>query len=121
VTEQAAQLPAVEDAQVKLGEKPQDREARRKEAIERARHHLSRTAGIDPREISLESATEETWPDTSLGCPEKDRMYAQVVTEGYKVVLKTGGTTHELHVARGRVVECKNREPRSHPLFGGTR
>lgn len=103
---------AREESQVKLGEKQRDPEEQRKDAIARAREHLSKTAGVKPEEIELESATPSTWPDTSLGCPEKDRMYAQVVTEGHTVVLRAGGKTHELHLSRSRVVSCKSKVER---------
>ena len=100
-------MSSAEAGQVKLGEPPPDPEKRRKSAIERAKAYLCKTAKIEAGEIVVESATPATWPDASLGCPEKDRMYAQVVTEGYKVILRAGESTHELHVSPKRVVLCK--------------
>lgn len=49
------------------------------------------------RVVSLEAAE---WPDSSLGCPEEGRMYAQVVTPGHRVVLETGGGTYDVRLAR---------------------
>ena len=100
------QLPAVEAAQVKLGDEPIDPAKEKAAAVARATAHLSKTLGVDAEKVALDSATPATWPDTALGCPEKDRVYAQVVTSGYKVLLKVDGKTHEVHVAGSRAVTC---------------
>jgi hypothetical protein len=94
-------------AQVRLGDPAPNPEKARAEAIERAKTVL-REALERPKaeEITVESAKAATWPDASLGCPEKDRMYAQVVTSGWTVVLKAAGQTHEVHVAGKRAVIC---------------
>jgi hypothetical protein len=92
--------------QVKLGEPEPPREEQRARAVESAKAHLAETLKLPAKEIVLESAKETKWPDASLGCPEKDRMYAQVVTPGWTVVLKAGGRTHEVHVAGKRAVSC---------------
>jgi hypothetical protein len=100
-------VPAQEKPKVRIGEPKTDAEKARQDAIARARKHLGETLGLEASEVTLESATAVTWPDASLGCPEKDRMYAQVLTPGHKVVLKAEGKTHRLHVGRGRIVVCK--------------
>jgi hypothetical protein len=97
---------AAEEPQVKLGEKAPDPAAARERAIERARKHLSEKLDIPAGEFDLVSANAATWSDASLGCPEPDRMYAQVVTEGHEIVLDARGTTHVLHVGPKRVVIC---------------
>lgn len=78
----------------------------KKEAVDRARVRLGEKLKVSEAAITLESATEATWGNSSLGCPEKGRMYAQVVTEGWKVLLKVGTKTHEVHVGGNRVVFC---------------
>ncbi|HSK10433.1 MAG TPA: hypothetical protein VK911_12715 [Vicinamibacterales bacterium] len=100
-------VPAQEKPKVRIGEPQTDPEKAREDAIERARKHLGKKLGLEPGQITLESAAAVTWSDASLGCPEKDRMYAQVLTPGHKVILTAAGKTHELHVARTRVVVCK--------------
>lgn len=97
---------AAEEAQVKLGERAPDEAAARERAIERAKTHLATKLDIAPATIALVSAKAATWSDASLGCPEPDRLYAQVVTDGHEVVLEAKGTTHELHVGPKRVVAC---------------
>lgn len=39
-----------------------------------------------------------TWPDASLGCPQEGYLYAQVLTPGYKVMIKASDATYELHL-----------------------
>jgi hypothetical protein len=46
------------------------------------------------------------WPDTSLGCPEKGKSYAQVVTPGFKVLLQLNTKVYRVHVGDGRAVVC---------------
>jgi len=91
---------------VKLGEEPADPAKEKAAAVARARAHLAKALKIEPERLTVESATPATWPDAALGCPEKDRMYAQVVTSGYKVQLRADGKTHEVHVAGSRAVIC---------------
>ena len=60
--------------------------------------------------IRLVSVEPKEWPDTSLGCPEPGKMYAQVVTPGFRVVLAVEEREYEYHTDRGEtVVFCPNR------------
>jgi hypothetical protein len=54
--------------------------------------------------ISVEPAE---WNDASLGCPEPDMMYAQVITSGYRIVLEANGQRFEYHTGEGNIVRCK--------------
>ena len=38
------------------------------------------------------------WPDTGLGCPEKGKAYAQVVTPGFRVLLQLNAKVYRVHV-----------------------
>jgi hypothetical protein len=94
-----------------IGGTPPDPAKARAQAVERAKAHLAATLKVQEKEIVLESAKETTWPDASLGCPEKDRMYAQVVTRGWTVRLAADGRTHEVRVAGARAVICPPKTP----------
>ena len=49
------------------------------------------------------------WGDTSLGCPEPDVTYLEVLVPGYRFWLKAGSHRLEFHSAfGGRVVACNN-------------
>ena len=77
------------------------------EQIDRALEFLS--AGVN-RNLTLDDLSNWRWsqdlyPDVSLGCPETDRAYAQVVTQGYKFLLTYNGVIYDYRVsADGDVV-----------------
>lgn len=50
-------------------------------------------------EVQIVRAEAVTWSDASLGCPEADQMYAQVLTDGYWIVLEAGGTEFDFRMA----------------------
>jgi hypothetical protein len=58
--------------------------------------------GVDAGSISVVSAEEVTWPDRSLGCPQPDMLYAQVLTNGSRIVLEHDGTRYAYHSGAGR-------------------
>lgn len=98
--------------ETQIGGSAPDRAKERLQAIDRAKALLSEERKVPESKIGLESATAATWPDSSLGCPEKDHMYAQVVTRGWKVILKVGDQVHEVHVSGKRAVCCPpSRDP----------
>ena len=37
------------------------------------------------------------WPDVSLGCPEPDRQYATIVTDGAVIELAVDGAIYRYH------------------------
>ena len=49
------------------------------------------------------------WPNTSLGCPEPDMLYAQVITPGFRLVFEYEGQQYEYHTDQdgSTVVECE--------------
>jgi hypothetical protein len=49
-----------------------------------ARTGLSRDA------LQVVTAESRTWPDGSLGCPQPGMAYPQVLTDGYRVVVRAG-------------------------------
>ena len=55
--------------------------------VETAIAELAARLDIDPESIRLIESGEVTWPDASLGCPRPDELYAQVETDGFRVVL----------------------------------
>lgn len=59
--------------------------------------------GLDLIVIEVE---ERIWPDTSLGCPEPGRLYAQVLTPGYRIVLGAGDERYVYHTSNARAVFC---------------
>ncbi len=77
--------------------------------MERTREDLTRRKGIDKREITVVAVEAVNWPDTSLGSPEPNTMYAQVITPGYRILLSCAQEIHVYHTDRGdRVVYCQS-------------
>ena len=77
--------------------------------IERATEDLMQAAGVASDEITVLSAEEVEWSDSSLGCPDPDTMYAQVITPGYLIVLEYDGSTFNYHTGldpEGPLVQC---------------
>lgn len=80
---------------------PPDAEA----AIQVARSDLqARTGSAETPEVRSIEAVD--WPDSSLGCPEPDRLYAQVITPGYRIVMLLGEDQYVYHAAGSRAVYC---------------
>lgn len=52
---------------------------------------------IAPDDITTLSAVLVVWPDASLGCPKPDMQYAQVQTDGAKIVLRADGSSYDYH------------------------
>lgn len=68
--------------------------------VEEARRDLAARLGIELAEIRVVEARTVTWPDSSLGCPEPGRMYLQVLTPGYRIILEARGERYTYHAGR---------------------
>lgn len=62
---------------------------------------LAERLGRDKSEISVVSVEEVEWPDTSLGCPDPNKAYAQMVVNGYDIILEVDGREYHYHGAAG--------------------
>jgi hypothetical protein len=54
--------------------------------------------------IDVLSVEAVDFSDASLGVPEPDKMYAQVVTPGYAIQLRAGGKEYTYHGSGDRIV-----------------
>jgi hypothetical protein len=73
------------------------------EAEAYAKKDLAARLAIPAGNIKVMECGEATWPDASLGMPEPGQMYAQMLTEGFIVVLEAAGKTYEYHFGSGTV------------------
>ena len=74
-------------------------------AVQAARDDLrTRTGSADEAQVRLVEQID--WPDSSLGCPQPDMMYAQVITPGYRVVLALDDQEYVYHTTTSRAVYC---------------
>jgi hypothetical protein len=63
--------------------------------------------GVPPETVQVVTIEPRVWPDSSLGCPQPDMLYAQVVTPGYQVSVEVSGERIEYHTDdRGTVIRC---------------
>lgn len=75
--------------------------------VERALEAAANDAELNRSEVGLIGYAEETWSDTSLGCPQLDGVYAQVITPGYRVQVLVDGQELEYHTDMdGAVIRC---------------
>ena len=84
-------------------------------AVLLAQTHIADMLGCGPQELTVASVEEVEWSDSSLGCPQPDMMYMQVITPGYRITLERGGQQYVVHTDRGRrAVRCDSpRRPAS--------
>jgi hypothetical protein len=84
--------------------------------IEKAKGDLAQRLSIPENEIILLKATDVVWPNSSLGCPQKGMVYAEVLTPGYLIILSVENQEFEYHASRGtELIYCPNPTP---PLQG---
>lgn len=57
--------------------------------------------GVGISEVEVSSIEAKTFNDAALGCPEPGKMYAQVLTPGFIVLLQAGGSELDYRVAEG--------------------
>ena len=65
--------------------------------VEEARQDLMKRISVAEADIVLAKTVAMIWPDTSLGCPQPDMTYAQVLTPGYKVTFTVDGQFYTYH------------------------
>jgi len=76
------------------------------QAISVATQAASKHLNLAVEQFSVQQAQAVDWPDSSLGCPQPGMMYLQVITPGFKVLLKAGEEIYPVHVAGTRAVVC---------------
>jgi hypothetical protein len=62
-----------------------------------AQTDLAERLGIPVDQVSVQEVRAVTWPDTSLGCPQPDMVYAQVTQPGLLIALNAGGQVYLYH------------------------
>ena len=68
-----------------------------KRVVGAAQSLLAKKLNVQASEISLVSITPVRWPDACLGLPGPDEMCAQMVTDGFKVVMAANGQNYTFH------------------------
>jgi hypothetical protein len=70
------------------------------QAVAAAKERLASELDTSPEVVEIAAIEAVEWSDASLGCPEPGKMYAQVITPGYRVLLQVEGEQFEVHTDR---------------------
>ncbi|NCN59077.1 hypothetical protein COW99_01195 [Candidatus Roizmanbacteria bacterium CG22_combo_CG10-13_8_21_14_all_38_20] len=76
--------------------------------VAEARGDLALQSGIKDLDISTVSVEAVNWSDSSLGCPTPKTAYAQVITPGYKIILKVDDEIYTYHASSTNIVLCQS-------------
>jgi hypothetical protein len=87
----------IENKDVTAPDKTMTPDANAQNLILLSKESLAGQFKINMDDIQLSSAVAVVWPDASLGCPQPDTAYAQVVTPGYSIVLKVAEKEYPYH------------------------
>jgi hypothetical protein len=87
----------IENNDVLLPGKTTTPDANAQKSVQRAKESLAGELQISVEEIQVSAIAAVVWPDASLGCPQPDLVYAQVVTPGYIIVLEVAGKQYPFH------------------------
>lgn len=60
---------------------------------------LAGRLGVSPEKVEVLAVKKVRWKDRSLGCPEKGAVYLQVITPGFRIILKARGREYDYRVA----------------------
>jgi len=77
---------------------------------------LAEDLGISPDRVRVDTIRAVQWPDSSLGCPQPDRQYLQVVTPGHRISLRVDEQLYTVHEAGGKAFVCHQRKSGGLPL-----
>lgn len=89
--------------------------------IEKATKDLAQRLSIPVAQIHLVETRDVVWPDTSLGCPQKGMVYADVLTQGFLIILAANNKEYEYHSSKGtELVYCENPNPPIQSMPGDT-
>jgi len=76
------------------------------QAVTKAKQVLRQSLTVNGDEISVLTVNSVTWPDGSLGCPQKGMMYPQMLMSGFKVILEFKNKQYAVHIGASRAVLC---------------
>ncbi len=76
------------------------------QAIAQARADAASRTGVEADSWRAVEVTARQWPDAGLGCPERGKPYARVLTPGSLTTLEAGSRRLVYHSGAGRAVYC---------------
>ena len=79
--------------------------------VDMAKKDLAEKLNLQVENIQLVKQEAVDWPDSSLGYPEEGMMYSQVITPGFRIILKADGKFYEYHSDYKRIVGPREVQP----------
>lgn len=80
-----------------------------RDLTEKAKQDLASQFNYGMDQIKVATAKTVTWQDTSLGCPQQDMQYAQVLIPGFWILLEADSKQYPYHTDQeSQVVLCLN-------------
>lgn len=78
-----------------------------RDLTEKVKTDLAKQLAINTDQIRVAEIRAVDWPDASLGCPQPEMAYAQVITPGYYIALESQGQLYPYHTDQGdQIVLC---------------
>jgi len=65
--------------------------------VQQVKADLAGRLSIDEGQIEVVDVRDVAWRDGSLGCPQPDMMYTQVIINGMKIILSVDGEEYHYH------------------------
>jgi hypothetical protein len=92
-----------------------------RQVVESTKNDLAKALSISADQIRVVEAKSTSWPDTSLGCPQKNVAYSAVITPGYWILLEARGKQYPYHTDQNNqivlcVVTAENSDSKDRPL-----
>jgi len=72
--------------------------------VARAQADLAARQKVPLKRVKVVRVEAVDWPDASLGCPEPGLAYAQVITPGWRILLRVGAREFTYHSDQRRVI-----------------
>lgn|SRR5262245_55014951 len=84
----------------------------RTETLKLVKEDLARRLKAEVREIDVVAESDETWPDSALGCSARKPLDEPVRTPGYAFTLSHRGRSYVYHAdRRGNIRRCDPAKP----------
>ena len=89
--------------------------------IDKAKKDLAQRLSISIDLINGVEAKAVIWSNSSLGCPQPDMFYTEVLTPGYLILLNANGQDYEYHAGKNSdIFLCENPLPPVEGMPGNT-
>lgn len=84
----------------------------RAETLKLVKDDLAQRLKIDARDIEVAAESDETWPDSALGCPARKPLDEPIKTPGFAFTLSYRDRSYVYHTdRRGHIRRCDTAKP----------